>query len=75
MATEEQIKDLAQAIWEEEGRPEGKHLEHYFRAKEILEKREVTGVIELGPSPQIPRIAPPPNKRRTTARRKKRNKG
>ena len=40
MATEEQIRELAYAIWEQEGRPEGKHVEHYFRAKQILEERE-----------------------------------
>jgi hypothetical protein len=39
MVTEQQIKELAFAIWEEEGRPEGKDLEHYFRAKQILEER------------------------------------
>jgi hypothetical protein len=33
MVTEEQIRELAHAIWEEEGRPEGKDVEHYFRAK------------------------------------------
>jgi hypothetical protein len=47
MATEEQIKNLAYAIWEQEGRPEGKHLEHYFRAKQILEEQEAAHVIEL----------------------------
>lgn len=36
MATEEEIKKLAYAIWEEEGRPEGKDKEHYFRARQIL---------------------------------------
>lgn len=40
MVTEEQIKRLAQAIWEAEGCPDGKHLDHYFRAKRMLEQRE-----------------------------------
>ena len=40
MATEEQIKQLAYAIWEQEGRPHGKDTEHYFRAKQIIEQQE-----------------------------------
>lgn len=40
MATEEQIRQLAYAIWEKEGRPEGKDLEHYYRAQQILEEQE-----------------------------------
>jgi hypothetical protein len=30
--SEEDIKARAYAMWEEEGRPEGKHLEHWARA-------------------------------------------
>ena len=30
--SEEDIKARAYAMWEEEGRPEGKHLEHWSRA-------------------------------------------
>ena len=67
MATEQQIKELAYAIWEEEGRPEGKDVEHYFRAKQILEERQTSSLIELTPSPvpkfprrpQTPQKAPP----------------
>jgi len=40
MVTEEQVKLLAYSEWEQEGRPEGKHLEHYYRAKQMLEERE-----------------------------------
>ena len=80
MITEEQIKDLAHALWEQEGRPEGKHLEHYFRAKRILEEQEATRVIELGPpspiiglaeSPRTIELAPP-RKHRNFTRRKRR---
>jgi hypothetical protein len=46
MVTEEQIRQLAQSIWEHEGRPLGKDLEHYFRAKKILEERELSQTIE-----------------------------
>jgi len=40
MLTEEQIREVAYAIWEEEGRPEGKDLEHWFTAKQALEEHE-----------------------------------
>ncbi len=56
MVTEEQIKILAYSIWEQEGRPEGKHLEHYFRAKMILEKQEQATVIELPAPPRRPAL-------------------
>ncbi|MCX6013914.1 MAG: DUF2934 domain-containing protein [Chloroflexi bacterium] len=36
MVTEQQIKELAYAIWEEEGCPNGKDQDHYFRAMHIL---------------------------------------
>jgi len=38
MITEEQIRELAYAIWEQEGRLEGKDQEYYFRAKQMLEE-------------------------------------
>ena len=72
MATEEQIKDLAHAIWEKEGRPEGKHLEHYFRAKQILEAREAADVIVLGPASPIIQLAAPRKRRKNSPRRTKR---
>jgi len=50
MVTEQQIKELAFAIWEEEGCLEGKDLEQYFRAKQILEERQASSHIELTPS-------------------------
>lgn len=74
MATEEKIRDLAYTIWEQEGRPQGKHVEHYFRAKQILEEQEAvqTRATELAPPTQIKQLAPLPSKRRSSARRKKR---
>ena len=65
MATEEQVRDLAYAIWEQEGRPEGKHVEHYFRAKQILEEQEVVQA-------RVTELAPPPGQRRSTRRKKSR---
>ena len=40
MPTEEQIKELAYIMWEQEGRPEGRDVEHYFAAKQMLEEQE-----------------------------------
>jgi hypothetical protein len=40
MPTEEQIRELAYALWEQEGRAEGKDLDHYFTAKRTLEEQE-----------------------------------
>jgi hypothetical protein len=71
MATEEQIKDLAHALWEREGRPEGKSSEHYFRAKQILEAKEVARIIELAPqTPPIELASPPPGKTKKSTRHK-----
>lgn len=35
--TEHQIAEHSYLIWEREGRPEGRHLEHWFRAKAEME--------------------------------------
>jgi hypothetical protein len=40
MPTEDQIRQLAHSLWEQEGRPEGKDVHHYLAAKAILDKRE-----------------------------------
>ncbi len=40
MPTEEKIRELAHSLWEREGRPEGKDMDHYLAAKQILEKKE-----------------------------------
>jgi hypothetical protein len=82
MATEEQIRELAFSIWEQEGHPIGKDIEHYFRAKQILEAQEAASVIEIAPKPPTIELAPqtppvelaPPSerKKRSSTRRKKR---
>jgi Protein of unknown function (DUF2934) len=79
VATEEEIKKLAHEIWEQEGRPEGKDVEHYFSAKKQLEEQEEARVIELGPASPIPQLAPQspvtelssPRKRKVQLRRRK----
>jgi hypothetical protein len=40
MPTEEKIKQLAHSLWEQEGRPAGRDVEHYLAAKQILEEQE-----------------------------------
>ena len=35
--THDDIAHLAHALYEEEGRPEGKHLEHWFNAESMIE--------------------------------------
>lgn len=56
MVTEQQIREMAYAIWEEEGRLEGKDREHYFRAKQMLEKSSPP--IELQAPPVPPQLMP-----------------
>ena len=35
--THQQISRVAHALYEKEGRPEGKHLEHWFNAESMIE--------------------------------------
>lgn len=43
LSPEEHIKGLAYAIWEREGQPNGRDVEHYFRAERILSVQGVIG--------------------------------
>jgi len=74
MATEEQIKELAHTIWEQEGRPAGGDVEHYFRAKQIIDEQEAVQakVSKMAPSPITELASPPASKRTSFVRRKKR---
>ncbi len=58
MVTEKQIRELAHSIWEQEGRPNGKDVEHYFRAKKKLEERE-SQFIQLTSAPPKIELEPP----------------
>jgi len=71
MATEEQIMVLAYTIWEQEGCPEGKREEHYYRARQILEEQEATGGVDFEPLPPVINLPPSPRKGKSPARRKK----
>ncbi len=54
MPTEAQIRELAYRIWEQEGKPEGKDREHYFRAKQMLEAQEAGVGARPAPAPEGP---------------------
>ena len=49
---EERIRERARAIWEEEGRPEGKDREHWERAAAEVDASEASGEAEVE-SPDI----------------------
>jgi hypothetical protein len=63
--TENQIADRSYFIWEKEGRPEGKALDHWLRARTELEA-------ETAAKPKRTRAAAP-RKAGTTATKKKTN--
>jgi hypothetical protein len=76
-ATEAEIARLAHDIWEAEGRPHGKHLDHWRRAQAILNgpvagpvrpKKTPSGSGERTVRPEGARYAEPPETpgRRTT---------
>jgi hypothetical protein len=80
MITDDEIRKLAFSIWEEEGQPIGKDVEHYLRAKIILEEREAKRILELAPIPPPVELArslkneplpPVPSKRSIRERHKK----
>jgi hypothetical protein len=76
MTSEEQIKDLAYAIWDQDGRPEGRDLDYYFRAKQVLEEREAaSSAAKEPPAPPTsilrPELAPKPVVRHAGKRRSK----
>ena len=59
MATEEKIRVLAYALWEQEGRLEGKDVEYYFRAKQMLEDREAASPPAKESVPPVSAPQPP----------------
>lgn len=68
MPTEEEIRTLAYKIWQDEGQPEGKDVEHYYRARQMLEEREASmRVAKPEAKPQPTRTA---TKSRTTPPRR-----
>jgi hypothetical protein len=82
MPNEAEIKELAYKIWEDEGKPEGKDVENYFRAARILEEQGAPHEPALISAPEpiaaLPPAAPTPllkpmtaTKRKTTPGKKK----
>jgi hypothetical protein len=59
MVTDEKIRILAYSIWEQEGCPQGKDVEHYLRAKKIIEQQEALAAIELAPLPPVVELPSP----------------
>jgi hypothetical protein len=59
MASEEQIRELAYAIWEQEGRLEGQDLDYYLRAKQMLEERDAASSSAKEPVPSSATLRPP----------------
>jgi Protein of unknown function (DUF2934) len=75
MPSEEQIKEMAFAIWEKEGYPEGKDVEHYFRAKQILEAQKAAQTPQIAPKPRALELAgeEPPLELAASPKPKKKN--
>lgn len=44
----DEIEELARSYWELEGRPEGRHLEHWLRAEKEVLTREGAGTTAAG---------------------------
>lgn len=57
--TEDQIRELAYSMWEQEGRPNGKDWEHYYTAKRILKEPEATAPSTSDQQPGSPLLAQP----------------
>lgn len=61
--TEQQIRERAYVLWEGEGRPEGRAVEHWRRAEAELAGGKSLGVTDdgklLGASPEEPATLPP----------------
>ena len=49
MGQEDEIKRLAYQLWEEEGRPEGRDLNHYYMAEILWQQRNAEIVPEKEP--------------------------
>jgi hypothetical protein len=58
--TFDKIRGLAYKIWEEEGRPQGMDVEHYLRAKAILDRQEAERIPQLAAPEPIAELPPAP---------------
>ena len=66
---EERIRRRAYALWEQQGRPDGKDVEHWLRAEAEISGGSQAGVTDDGKVvPHPPRNAVPKPRRRSAAR-------
>ena len=72
MVSDEEIRKLAYQIWEQEGRLPGMDVDHYFKARQILEEQEAKRILELAPVPAPVELAGPPEKMALPAPKRKR---
>jgi hypothetical protein len=61
MEREEEVRSLAYTIWQEEGCPDGRHVEHWLKAEAILQRKD-------GPEQSKPEVRPPQRKRARRSR-------
>lgn len=50
MEREEQIRQLAYSMWEKEGYPEGRAMEHWLKAETILQSERSETILQSEPS-------------------------
>ena len=70
MPTQDEIKQLAHRLWEEDGRPEGKDVEHWRKAAAMLESGQSAGNAPAKTRTKAP-AAKSPAARRTAVRKPK----
>ncbi len=63
MPDEDRIRRRAHAIWEREGRPEGRHQEHWEQARREIEAEEGAAAPDASPRPAAVGGAPPRTER------------
>jgi hypothetical protein len=69
-ASEEGIRARAYAIWEDEGRPDGQHLEHWRRAMDEVAAFQPAPQPIDGARSKAPKAAKSPARRTTKAKTK-----
>jgi hypothetical protein len=67
MPTQDEIRELAHRLWEEDGRPKGKDLEHWTKATAMLESGQSAGNAPAKTRAKAP-AAKSPAARRTAVR-------
>lgn len=68
MPTDEQVRLLAYSIWEKEGCPDGRDVEHYYLAQHMLEEKESASSSSRETAPPPTPVKTPSPPRPTDAR-------